>query len=96
MRLRAQQALKSQLSFAEFVLFAETWCDEMPSSVDPKIAAQYRDAWFELEIVNALALEAWDSDGRPRDWDDQWCDLHKDEAEEVLVEFLVLLGTFNF
>lgn len=35
-------------------------------------AAQWQVLWFEMEIVNALALAEWEEQGAPRDWLSYW------------------------
>ncbi|UXC18839.1 hypothetical protein [Comamonas squillarum] len=51
---RATRATESMFSFAAFVAAAEDL------STDPR----YADAWLDAEIVNALALAAWEEQGR--------------------------------
>lgn len=54
-----------------------------------------RDAWqalwFELEIVNALALAEWDEQGRPGDWSVRWGKDYQQDAAELAGRLLALL-----
>lgn len=70
---RADQATENCLSFAKFVAEAEFLSD------DPC----YRAAWFDAEMVNALALAEWEDQGRPDDWADEWQRAFKADAVEV-------------
>ena len=57
------------VAFAHCVAQTEFLFDDVG---DADALAQYRAAWFDAEILNALALERWDSDGRPVDWSAVW------------------------
>nr|WP_314872324.1 hypothetical protein [uncultured Pseudomonas sp.] len=48
--------------------------------------------WFELEIVNALALAEWDEQGRPGDWSVRWCEGYQQDAAELARQLLALLA----
>jgi hypothetical protein len=63
-------------SFAAFVAEAEDL------SSDP----HYANAWLDAEIVNALALAAWEDQGRPRDWAAEWQQTFRNDAIKALAE----------
>ena len=44
-----------------------------------------------LEIINALALSEWESEGRPADWQTRWESEYKHDASELLDELLKTL-----
>lgn len=77
----AAHAADSVFTFAEFAkrteqLFADS---ESAEALEP-----YRSAWFELEIVNATALDEWESDGRPGKWNEKWNEKYKNDAIETV------------
>ena len=59
-------------------------------------AASWQRQWFELEIVNGLALSEWEEDGRPNDWSARWREGYQQEAVELVNELLGLLGAATF
>lgn len=76
----ALNATVDVVAFARFVAQTEFLCD----GADPDALARYQAAWFEAEILNALALERWDAAGRPADWEAPWtADLQHDAAQAV-------------
>lgn len=70
----ADVALKNHLSFARFVSRTEFLFD----------TPAYADAWFEAEIVNAVALGDWENQGSPADWNDTWSKVFMNDATEVI------------
>ena len=64
-----RNATADVVAFAHCVAQTEFLFDDVG---DADALAQYRAAWFDAEILNALALERWDSDGRPVDWSAVW------------------------
>ena len=77
----AAHATDSVFAFADFTkqtehLFADS-SDEMALQA-------YRRVWFELEIVNAAALDEWETDGRPGSWDSKWKELFLKDADETV------------
>lgn len=67
--LLALKATADVVAFARFVAKTEFLFD---NASDADALVQYRAAWFDAEILNALALERWDSAGRPADWGAVW------------------------
>lgn len=65
----ALSATADVVAFARFVAQTEFLLD---GASDADALARYRAAWFDAEILNALALERWDGEGRPADWGAVW------------------------
>lgn len=67
-------------SWASFVALAEfAWQD--PTLVSD--AAEWQVVWFEMEIVNALALAEWEEKGAPRDWLCRWRAGYQADAQRL-------------
>lgn len=82
-------AANSIFSFSQFVKTSEFIFDDIDISVDEiKIL---KNKWFELEIINALALDEWESDGMPRKWEAKWKRKYKEEALQLINEFFTLV-----
>lgn len=87
----ALKSLGDMASFAGFVSYAEnlTQIDELFESQQAKEC--YEKIWFELEIINALALSQWETEGCPLNWKSQWESGYKQDASDVLAELLTFL-----
>lgn len=83
--IRAQESPNTYSSFAAFVRFVE---QAGPISGENFNAETYERAWFQLEILNALALDAWETDGKPADWTENWYANYRTDAVELITEFL--------
>lgn len=83
----SETALNSIFNFAEFVAETEFFADK----VDVKLQEQYDRAWFEMELVNSLALAEWEQNGRPKEWGVVWKEKYKNDARETLCEFLAVV-----
>jgi hypothetical protein len=81
-------SLNNIASFARFVSYAEdlSQLDELFENESSK--DNYQQIWFELEIVNALALSEWENEGRPSDWQTRWESDYKQDASELMNELL--------
>lgn len=77
----ATSATDSVFAFANFTERAELLFSE---SQDAEALRTYRSAWFDLEIVNATALDEWQLDGRPSNWQDKWSSNFLKEAVETV------------
>lgn len=88
-REQALSATDSIFSFAEFTKKSELFFESYESDSD--FVQRYKKAWFELEIVNAVALEEWESDGRPAHWEEKWASKYKGDATEVVHELLMVV-----
>lgn len=87
----ALNSLGDIASFARFVNYAEdlSQIDELFESIENK--ENYEQLWLELEIINALALSQWETEGRPLEWKTQWESCYKQDASNVMSELLNLL-----
>ena len=54
-------------------------------------AARWESIWFEMEIVNALALAEWEEDGYPLDWHSRWCDGYQADAQALVSQLFCLI-----
>ena len=54
--------------------------------------AAWQSLWFELEIVNGIALAEWDDQGRPADWSCRWREAYQQEAAILASELLAMMG----
>lgn len=77
----AAHAVDNVFAFADFTRRTEHLFDDSP---DASALQAYRRAWFELEIVNATALDEWETDGRPGTWDAKWNERFLKDAEETV------------
>lgn len=57
-----------------------------------KDSAAWQRIWFELEIVNGLALAQWEDEGRPEDWSSRWREAYQQEAAMLAAELLALMS----
>ena len=57
-------------------------------------AVAWQRVWFELEIINGLALAQWDDEGRPDDWSGAWDKDYRQEAAGLAAELVGMLGFF--
>ncbi|QHF45958.1 hypothetical protein PspS35_19995 [Pseudomonas sp. S35] len=86
----AEQASEDLFRWSLFVAHTEFLWHDTTLVTD---AGAWQRQWFELEIVNGLALSAWEEDGRPDDWSARWREGYQLEAVEVLRELLALLSS---
>jgi len=56
-------------------------------------AAKWESIWFEMEIVNALALAEWEEHGSPLDWQRRWREGYQADAQALLSELTRLILT---
>ncbi len=85
----AGQASEGLFNWSRFVAHTEFLWHDTTLVTD---AAGWQRQWFELEIVNGLALSAWEEDGRPQDWSARWREGYQQEAVELVNELLALVG----
>jgi hypothetical protein len=86
---RAQTAARDHREFARFVQESEILHDD--GVQDEQRQSAYSACWFELEIVNALALSEWESAGKPSDWAMAWNERYKRDAEELIANLCEIL-----
>lgn len=54
-------------------------------------AAAWQRLWFELEIINGLALAQWEDQGKPGDWSPIWNTEYRQEAAALAAELGAML-----
>lgn len=86
---QGERASEDVFAWASFV--AETEFLWQNSDLVPDADA-WQSLWFELEIVNGLALAEWDEQGRPADWSTTWRENYQQDARELAAELLALLA----
>lgn len=84
----AFNSLNDVVSFAKFVNYAEGLPQVDELFEDEQNKDNYQQIWFELEIINALALSEWENEGRPTDWQARWESDYKHDASELIAELL--------
>ncbi|CAM3409014.1 hypothetical protein L6393_004883 [Escherichia coli] len=84
----AQNSLNDVASFAKFVSYAEEFVQSNELFKNEESKESYQQIWFELEIINALALSEWESAGRPENWQTRWELAYKQDASHVMAELL--------
>lgn len=52
---------------------------------------EWQAAWFEMEIVNALALAEWEEEGSPRNWSHRWSEGYEQDARALVPELVALI-----
>jgi hypothetical protein len=52
----------------------------------------YQACWFELEILNALALDEWETDGKPGVWLVSWNRRYEKNARALVEKLCSLLS----
>ncbi|RIZ40717.1 hypothetical protein [Pseudomonas putida] len=84
----AQEAPQTLMTWSRFVAQTEfVW-------KNPKLVSDaegWQTLWFEMEIVNGLALAEWEEEGSPQDWSHRWIEAYQRDAEGLIVELLQLL-----
>jgi hypothetical protein len=84
----AETAADDHFKYAHFVKEVELLQGDIdPFANDERIAA-YQACWLELEIVNALGLDEWESEGKP----DSWNERYKHDAKELVGKLCSLLS----
>ncbi|MFC0226169.1 hypothetical protein [Serratia aquatilis] len=84
----AISSLNDVVNFAKFVSYAEELAQLNELFEDEKSRVNYQKIWFEMEIINALALSEWESEGRPANWQTRWESDYKRDASELMDELL--------
>lgn len=87
----ALSSLDDVVSFAGFVNYAEELPQLNDLFSDEINKDAYRQIWFELEIINALALSEWEAAGRPADWQARWTSDYQQDASELMDQLLSTL-----
>ncbi|MFK3818310.1 hypothetical protein ACI2KG_17180 [Pseudomonas sp. NPDC089407] len=89
LRVLAQEAPQNLMSWSHFVAQTEfVW--QNPNLVSDAEGGQV--LWFEMEIVNGLALAEWEEDGSPEDWSYRWREGYELDAQGLIAELLKLVA----
>ncbi|MFS2225176.1 hypothetical protein [Pantoea sp. B65] len=75
-------------SWASFVAHTEYLWQDSALVTD---ADAWQSLWFEMEIINGLALAEWEELGWPADGLQSWADDYQQDASELVAELLTLL-----
>jgi len=85
----AQEAPQDLMRWSSFVAQTEfVWQDTTLVSD----AEGWQSLWFEMEIVNGLALAEWEEEGSPQDWSHRWCEGYEQDARGLIDQLLQLLA----
>lgn len=84
----ARNSLNDIATFAKFVSYAEDLSQLNELFQDKQSRECFDQLWFELEIINALALSQWETEGCPSDWSYQWESNYKVDASNIMNELL--------
>lgn len=68
-------------AYAHFIAQSEFL---LADAADADARERYAHAWFDAEILNALALERWDGEGRPVEWDAPWREDFQQDAMQAV------------
>lgn len=88
----ARSSADELLNFAYFVAMAEIYCTRSGALIPDSKLGRYSEIWFEMEIVNAIALSEWEEEGRPQQWSDRWRSDFRNDAQELIGDLIELLG----
>ena len=91
MLLKAKTATKNHLIYAQFVQDMEVLCDDTNAILGDERLSTYQTYWLELETVNALALDEWESAGKPADWVKVWNEHYRKDAGKLVARLCLLL-----
>ncbi|MDD2064486.1 hypothetical protein [Pseudomonas sp. 25571] len=84
----AKEAPQDLMSWSRFVAQTEfAW--QYPLVVAD--ADGWQALWFEMEILNGLALAEWEDEGSPHDWSYRWQDAYEQDAQRLVSELLLLI-----
>ena len=88
----AQEAPQDLMRWSSFVARTEfVWQDTTLVSD----AEGWQSLWFEMEIVNGLALAEWEEDGSPQDWSCRWREGYEQDARGLIEPLLQLFTRPN-
>jgi hypothetical protein len=85
---RGERASEDLFAWSAFVAQTEFLWQDIALVQD---AVAWQRLWFELEIINGLALAHWDEQGRPDDWSCCWNKNYRHEAAALASELIALL-----
>jgi len=88
----AKEAPQDLMRWSSFVAQTEFSWQDTTLVLD---AEGWQTLWFEMEIVNGLALAEWEEEGSPPDWSYPWCERYQHDARGLVTELLQLLAATN-
>ncbi|MNV80160.1 hypothetical protein D3C71_1737490 [compost metagenome] len=88
----ARAATADVVAFAHFVDQSEFLCARTD---DAAARERYAEAWFDAEIINALALDRWDAEGRPAVWDATWRSAFQPDAAQAVAGMRAAAAYFS-
>jgi hypothetical protein len=83
-----ERASEDLFAWSAFVAQTEFLWQDTASVQD---AVAWQRLWFELEIVNGLALAQWEDQGRPDDWSCNWNKAYRQDAAALATELVAML-----
>ncbi|MBX8609510.1 hypothetical protein K5D65_20180 [Pseudomonas cichorii] len=86
---QAERASEDLFAWADFVTQTEFLWQDNTLIED---AEAWQSLWFELEILNGLALAEWEEQGRPADWSAAWHNAYQQDARELAAELMALIA----
>lgn len=88
LRILAQEAPQALMSWSRSVAQAEfVW--QHPALVTD--GEGWQALWFEMEILNALALAECEEEGSPQDWSHRWREGYEQDARALVPELIALI-----
>lgn len=87
-RTLGERASEDVFAWAAFVAQTEFLWQDTASVQD---AVAWQRIWFELEILNGLALVHWEDEGKPINWSCRWNTDYRREAAALANDLLELL-----
>ena len=84
----AERASEDLFAWSAFVAQTEFLWQDTALVQDP---VAWQRLWFELEIINGLALAQWEDQGRPDDWSCCWNKDYRQEAAALASELVAML-----
>lgn len=89
LRVLAQEAPQALMSWSRLVAQTEFAWQNSNLVSD---AEGWKTLWFEMEIVNGLALVEWEEEGSPQDWSHRWREGYEQDARGLIDQRLQLLA----
>lgn len=86
---QAERASEDLFAWTDFVAKTEFLWQDNTLIED---AEAWQSLWFELEILNGLALAEWEEQGRPADWSAAWHNAYQQDARELAAELMALIA----
>ncbi|SFI96638.1 MULTISPECIES: hypothetical protein [unclassified Pseudomonas] len=86
---QGERASHGLFAWSQFVAHTECLWQDTTLVTD---AAAWQRQWFELEIINGLALAEWEEQGRPEDFSARWREGYQQEAFGLVNELLALVA----